>query len=69
MNSLKFKKFKPATSSVAMYVNQLLAAGGKMLLESEREVRIQRLQSVATVDAMGRVKWEQIPLERSSRRR
>ena len=58
MDKQKFLKvFKPATASVLASVNDLIKRGGVVIEAKEDRVRILREQSVALVDAYGRVTW------------
>ena len=54
---ISIKSFRPATASVKSSVDDLLARGGVLIESRESLVRILRQQSVATIDAYGRVQW------------
>lgn len=60
--------FRPATASVKAAVEDLLARGGVLIAAKESGVRVLRQQSVADIDAFGRVVWSvatRLDLERA----
>ena len=54
---MKFKNFKPATSVATQKITELISRGGKLIKDSATKVEIKRLESIATIDDMGRVEW------------
>jgi hypothetical protein len=52
-----FKKFEPLNESAKSTVQLLLDRGGHVLVDRKEYIEIQRLESVAKVDRLGRVEW------------
>jgi hypothetical protein len=52
-----FKKFEPLNESTRSTVQLLLDRGGYVLLDRKEYIEIQRLESVARIDQLGRVEW------------
>lgn len=57
----KMKRFRASAPAANVFLKQLVDAGGAVVSETESEVRVRRLQQIATIDTMGRVKWEPAP--------
>ena len=57
----KMKRFRASVPAASVYLKQLVDAGALVISETESEVRVQRQQQIATIDTMGRVKWEPAP--------
>jgi hypothetical protein len=54
---MNFKKFQPLTDQTKNTVNLLLARGGRIITERKDYIEIQRLESIARIDQLGRVDW------------
>ena len=53
----KFKKFEPMSFTANQKIDELVKRGGKIISEHREYILIQRLESVAKVDRLGRVEW------------
>jgi hypothetical protein len=52
-----FKKFEPVNQSVLPTIELLIKRGGRVILDRKDYIEIQRLESVARIDRLGRVEW------------
>jgi hypothetical protein len=54
---MNFKKFQPLTDQTKNTVSLLLERGGQIIFERKDYIEIQRLESIARIDQLGRVDW------------
>lgn len=59
MLETKFKKFEPLNKQATIKISELLTRNGELILETKSFVEIQRMNSIARVDQIGRVEWRQ----------
>ncbi len=63
-----FTVFKPMVQVAMRKAQELVSAGGYVVRETEQKVVIRRGVQEATVDAWGRVMWENREGQRAARR-
>lgn len=56
----QFKKFQPLNDSTKTTVELLINRGGRIVNERKDYIEIQRLESIARVDQLGRVEWRPV---------
>lgn len=60
MPNLNLSRFEPLSAVATAKINELIAAGAKLTLVERTRVQLRRLESLATVDAWGRVQWQPV---------
>jgi len=56
----QFRKFQPLNDSTKNTVELLINRGGRIVNERKDYIEIQRLESIARVDQLGRVEWRPV---------